>query len=86
MPGYDMQCLVLAATCGQLGRFDEARAHVDTLLTVGPELAGNVRKECSKWLASDELVEHIVDGLRKAGLEIDGDPQAVLEVAMPPDE
>ena len=74
MPGYDMQCLVLAATCGQLGRFDEARAHVDTLLTVGPELAANVRAECRKWLASEELIEHIVDGLRKAGLEVDGDP------------
>ena len=84
-PGYDFQSLVLAATCGQLGRLKAAKGHLDTLLEIGPELASNARAEVGKWLVSDELVEHVVDGLRKAGLEIDGDPPAAPDVATTPE-
>lgn len=39
------------------------------LLEVQPEFGVSVRSALSKWYTPD-LVEHWVDGLRKAGLEI----------------
>lgn len=70
MPDYDVQSAVLAATCGQLGHHEDAKRHLDTLVRIGPELVANPRTELRKWLASAELVDHVLEGLRKAGLDI----------------
>ena len=73
MPGHPPVSIALAAINAQLGRAEEARKHLITFVELAPHVARNVRAEESKWWFSDEIVEHIVDGLRKAGLDIDGD-------------
>ena len=69
MPGFWRNELALAATYGQLGELKLARNAAQELLAARPEFATAVREECNKWW-EPELVEQIIDGLRKAGLEI----------------
>jgi len=63
--------LALAAVRGQLGERDAAARAVQDLLTLRPDFAESARVEIGKWFAP-ELVEHLLEGLRKAGLEIAG--------------
>ena len=83
MPEYDWVSLFLAATCAQLGLLEAAKAHLETVLRIGPELARNPRLELRKWYVSEELVDHVLDGLRKAGLEITDDDETAPEVVAP---
>lgn len=69
MPGFWRNELALAATYGQLGELELARNAARELLAVRPDFAGVAWEECRKWW-DPELVEQIIDGLRKAGLEI----------------
>jgi TolB-like protein/Tfp pilus assembly protein PilF len=69
MPGFWRNELALAATYGQLGELDLARNAAQDLLAARPDFSTMAREECSKWWQPD-LVEQIIDGLRKAGLEI----------------
>jgi TolB-like protein/Tfp pilus assembly protein PilF len=69
MPGYFHTHALRAATLGQLGRREEARKAVQDLLALRPDFAAAARQEYAKWYDS-ELVEQLIDGLRKAGLEI----------------
>lgn len=71
MPGNPWMSLELAMINGQLGRYEEARKHAKTLIEVAPDVAKDPGAEFSKWWASEELTSHCLDGLRKAGLEID---------------
>lgn len=68
--------LVLASAHGQLGEREAGQAAVRELLALMPNFAATARQECEKWW-EPQLVEHLLDGLRKAGLEIGGnrDPQ-----------
>jgi TolB-like protein/cytochrome c-type biogenesis protein CcmH/NrfG len=59
----------LAAVYGQLGRKEEAKAAIRELLKLVPDYALKVREDQLKWHDVD-WVEHFVEGLRKAGLEI----------------
>ena len=68
MPGYFATHAALAAALGQLGRREAAQKAVRDLLTLRPDFATAVRDEFSKWW-EPELVEHFIEGLRKAGLE-----------------
>ena len=73
MPGYPWAIGVLAAIQAQLGQTEAARKHLKTFLELAPDVARNARAEMSKWFFSGEsveLVEHLVDGLRKAGLDV----------------
>jgi TolB-like protein/Tfp pilus assembly protein PilF len=69
MPGFWRTNLALAVTYGQLGEGDAARKAVRDLLAIRPDFAATAREELAKWW-EPELVEHLLDGLRKAGLEI----------------
>jgi TolB-like protein len=69
MSGYFWTSAVCAAAFGQLGEQQQARRALEELLATRPELATAAHKEFGKWFEPD-LVEHFVDGLRKAGLEI----------------
>lgn len=69
MPGYYWPHATLAAVYGQLGEKERARASLRELLALLPNFGAMVRSEYSKW-NDVELVEHLVEGLRKAGLEI----------------
>jgi adenylate cyclase len=69
MPGFWRTNVALAAAYGQLDEREAARKHVQELLAIRPDLAVVAREEMGKWW-DPELVGHLIDGLRKAGLEI----------------
>ncbi|HEY1646339.1 MAG TPA: winged helix-turn-helix domain-containing protein, partial [Terracidiphilus sp.] len=69
MPRFWRTNVALAAAYGQLGERDAARNAVQALVTSRPEFALVAREELAKWW-DPHLVEHLIDGLRKAGLEI----------------
>jgi TolB-like protein/tetratricopeptide (TPR) repeat protein len=69
MPGLWRTHLALATAYGQLGEREAARKALGELLSVRPDCAVVAREELGKWW-DPELVEHLIDGLRKAGLEI----------------
>jgi tetratricopeptide (TPR) repeat protein len=54
---------------GQLGLRDEAQKPLRELLSLRPDFANTARFEYSKFYDPD-LVEHILEGLRKAGLDV----------------
>ena len=69
LPGSWGTNFVLAAAYGQLGEREAAGKAVRGLLALRPDFAVVAREELGKWF-DVELVEHLIDGLRKAGLEI----------------
>ena len=69
MPGFWRTNVALAAAYGQLGELEAARNAAQQLLAVRPDFAALAREELGKWWDA-ELVEHLIEGLRKAGLEI----------------
>ena len=73
MPGFWRTQVALAATYGQLGELDPARSAVRELLAIRPDFPIVARAELEKWW-QPELVGQLIDGLRKAGLEIPNDP------------
>ena len=68
MPGYFWGPATSAAAFGQLGERGRAQKAVEELLAIRPDFVTAAREEFGKWF-DDELSEHYVDGLRKAGLE-----------------
>jgi TolB-like protein/tetratricopeptide (TPR) repeat protein len=70
VPGHFWPFLVMASACGHLGRKAEAEAAVRDLLTLDPEFAAHVRYNVGTWHFASGLMEPILEGLRKAGLEI----------------
>ena len=69
MPGFFYAHASRAAALGQLGQQEAARKAVEDLLALRPDFAETARQEYAKWF-EPEQVEHIVDGLRKAGLAV----------------
>lgn len=74
MPQFWRTNVALAAAYGQLQDRLAARNSVRMLLMLRPAFALSAREELSKWWDT-ELVEHLVDGLRKAGLNIPGETE-----------
>lgn len=60
----------LAAVYGQLGEIETATKVLNEVLTVDPNIADSVRDVLEKWYQPD-LVDQLIDGLRKAGLAVD---------------
>jgi tetratricopeptide (TPR) repeat protein len=69
MPGFWGTHSTLAATYGQLGEQEAARHALRALLALRPDFAAVAREELGKYF-DPELVRHLIDGLRKAGLEV----------------
>ena len=69
MPGHWAAAMMIAAASGQLGQREAADKAVRDVLKLRPDVASTVRSDMTKWW-SPEDVEHFIDGLRKAGLEI----------------
>jgi TolB-like protein len=69
MPRFFFHHLNLAAVYGQLGEREAAGKALQELLVLKPDFALEARAEMGKFVNS-ELVEHLIDGLRKAGLKI----------------
>lgn len=74
MPGFWRTSFALAATHGQLGEREAAHKAVRALQAIRPDFAGVGREELRKWW-DRELIEHLVEGLHKAGLEIAPDQE-----------
>ena len=75
MPAFWRTHLALATAYAQLGERDAASNAVRELLTIRPDFPVVARDELRKWWDA-ELIQHLIDGLRKAGLEIAGDDGA----------
>ena len=67
--GYFWGPATSAAAFGHLGERERAHKAVTELLAIRPDFATTARGEFGKWF-EQELVEHYVEGLPKAGLEI----------------
>jgi TolB-like protein/tRNA A-37 threonylcarbamoyl transferase component Bud32/Flp pilus assembly protein TadD len=67
---YDYRVpLYRAATYGQLGRYDEAKREFADLLALVPKIPAGFREDMiERHGMASELAEHLVEGLRKAGL------------------
>ena len=68
MPGNHFGASLGAAIYGQVGGEEAAKALRD-LVALRPDAAEIARDQFSKWYLPD-LVEQLIDGLRKAGLDI----------------
>jgi adenylate cyclase len=80
MPAYHWPHVYLAAVCGQLGDEQRGRAALREVHALLPNFGAIARDEMGKWL-DPELTEHLLDGLRKAGLEISGEDQTLPATA-----
>jgi TolB-like protein len=69
MPGFWRTQLALATAYGQLGEPEAARGALRSLLALRPDFAERAHEELGKWW-DPALVLHLIDGLRKAGMEI----------------
>ncbi|MFN2384699.1 MAG: protein kinase [Thermoanaerobaculia bacterium] len=85
MPGYYWPHALLATVYGQLGEQQRARAALRELHVLMPDFGAMAREEFGKWHDA-ELTEHLLDGLRKAGLDVPeparADPAAKREAAV----
>jgi TolB-like protein/Tfp pilus assembly protein PilF len=68
LPGHWAEQLMIAAASGQLGEHELAAKAVVALLKLRPDAKLEVRTEFEKWWNAED-VEHLMEGLRKAGLE-----------------
>ena len=69
LPGHMGAHMLLAATYGQLGDREAAEKAVRDLLKLRPDFASIARGLLRQWW-TPEYVEQLIDGWRKAGLEI----------------
>jgi len=49
-------------------------AAADRLLSLVPNYATWVRDDYRRWHFAKDLIDHIIDGLRKAGLDVPDEP------------
>ena len=82
IPGYFFVSLTKAVAFGHLGDREAAARELRELLSVRPEFGRDARIECEKWFQPD-LVDLMLDGLRLAGLAIDGPAAAEAPAAQP---
>ena len=82
LPGPFWTHLVLAMVHGQLGNRDAAARAVQELLAIYPDFPEHAREEIEKFFYAQRAhAEHVLEGLRKAGLQIPGNPP-VVETAL----
>ena len=71
LPDYIWALGALAAAYGQLGRTDDAASAVARMLELRPDIAQTARTDRAKFFRYlPDLLDHFMDGLRKAGLDI----------------
>lgn len=59
-----------AINYGKLGRIDEGGAALARLLEIYPDFGARAWDELGQWIYVEDLIADIVDGLRKAGLDV----------------
>jgi len=70
VPHFFWAALLRAAVLGQLNRIDEAANDIDHLKQLKPNFEGEAQYLISRFVKEGDLVTHIMDGLRKAGMEL----------------
>ena len=60
---------------GQLGRSEEAQPLIEAALKLKPDVRERLWDMARIWNVPDPQIEHIADGLRKAGLAIEPAPR-----------
>jgi tetratricopeptide (TPR) repeat protein len=70
MPRFFHTHVWRTAIYGQLGRSNDAAASREKLLQLYPTYPENARRELKKFNVYPALADHVIDGLRKGGLEI----------------
>jgi adenylate cyclase len=73
-PGWAHNYTILAMTYGQLGQEEEARAAARQLLQLSPDFEANAWYELQLRNFPEAMLEHMIEGLRKAGLSIPARP------------
>jgi adenylate cyclase len=73
-PGWVHNHTILAMIYGQLGQEEEARAAARQVLQMDPDFEQNAWYELQLRNFPEEMAEHMVEGLRKAGLSIRAQP------------
>ncbi len=68
--------LFRAMILGQLGRKEEARPAIEAALALKPDVRERFWDMARVWNVPDPHIEHMADGLRKAGLAISPAPPA----------
>ncbi|MET0167949.1 MAG: adenylate/guanylate cyclase domain-containing protein [Vicinamibacterales bacterium] len=66
-PGTDVSRVLLAASYGHLGRFDEARVEWQEVFRINPDYSLEYRRKVLPYKNPSDF-ERVVDGLREAGL------------------
>jgi hypothetical protein len=69
MPGFWRTQLALAVVHAQLGEKDTGYKAEQELLLIRPDFPVVARDELAKWW-QPELAEHLLEGLRKAGMKV----------------
>lgn len=60
--------MMRAAVLGQMGKEEKARTALDELLKLEPDFSNRGRQLISRYVKVDDLVDAIIEGLRRAGL------------------
>ena len=68
--GFFWRELMITSCLGHLGRLDDAHASAAELLRAKPQFDGDGRRLIAHYIKTDELRATIIDGLRKAGVEV----------------
>jgi hypothetical protein len=71
-PGWVHNHTTLAMIYGQLGREEQARAAARQIVKMDPDFE---RYELQLRSIPEQMAEHMIEGLRKAGLSIPGQPR-----------
>ena len=61
--------VAFGATLGNLGRIDEARVYLQQVESQKPDFAARARQLLQRSLKIDRVIDDLIDGLRRAGLE-----------------
>jgi hypothetical protein len=82
MPEFHWMQLMTAAACGMLGRHEEARTAIESLRKYKPTFLDleNVREDIELWDPDKDEVEHLLQGLQKAGLKYGSADSVATEV------
>jgi adenylate cyclase len=70
-PTFYLRAMTRACCLGHLGRLEEARVEVAELLAKKPDFPSRGRALVARMIKFPDLLERVVDGLRKAGLPLD---------------
>jgi TolB-like protein/Tfp pilus assembly protein PilF len=73
-PGWVHNHTILAMIYGQLGQYEQAGAAARQVLQMDPDFEQNAWYELQLRSFPEQMAEHMVEGLRKAGLSIPAQP------------